>query len=31
MAGAEYAYRIDDNYEVEMPRKRFNFLCFLGV
>lgn len=30
MAGAEYAYRIDDNYEVEMPRKRFSFLCFLS-
>ena len=30
MAGAEYAYQIDDNYEVGIPRKRFSFLSLLS-
>ena len=30
MADAEYAYRINDDCEVEIPRKRFSFLCLLS-
>ena len=30
MTSAEYAYQIDDDYEVEFPRKRFSFLGLLS-
>ena len=30
MTGAEFAYQIDDDYEVEFPRKRFSFLGLLS-
>ena len=30
MTSAEYAYQIDDDYEIEAPAKRFNFLCLLS-
>lgn len=30
MAGAEFAYQIDDDYEVGIPRKRFSFLGLLS-
>ena len=30
MAGAEFAYQIDDEYEVGIPRKRFSFLGLLS-
>lgn len=30
MTGTEYAYQIDDDYEVEFPRKRFSFIGLLS-
>lgn len=30
MTGAEYAYQIDEDYEFELPRKRFIFLGLLS-
>ena len=30
MTGAEYAYQIEDDYEVEFPKKRFSFLGLLS-
>ena len=30
MTSAEYAYQIDDDYEIEDPAKRFSFLCLLS-
>ena len=30
MTGAEYAYQIDDDYEIGIPQKRFSFLSLLA-
>ena len=30
MTGAEYAYQIDDDYEIGIPQKRFSFLSLLS-
>ncbi len=30
MTGAEFAYQIDDDYEVEIPQKRFSFLGLMS-
>lgn len=30
MAGAGYAYLVDDDYAIELPKKRFSFLGFLS-